>query len=55
MIESLKSWFAMDGYALYVWIAYGLACSFIILGFLSVIKKQKKTRRQLNSWYKKQT
>jgi heme exporter protein D len=51
----MKPWLdclSMGGYAGYVWPAYGLVCSVLVL-ILAAIKKQKKhTKLKLDEWFK---
>ena len=45
-------WFAMNGYSIYIWPAYGLVF-FVLIGNLLSIKWQRlRTRNVLKKWFK---
>jgi heme exporter protein D len=50
-MTSLIQWLSMGGYGLYVWPAYGLVCSVLVVN-LFVIKRQKnRLIKSLQQWY----
>jgi heme exporter protein CcmD len=46
-------WFAMRGYACYIWSAYGLVLGVFICNIISIIYLGRRTRKQLQHWFKR--
>ena len=42
----------MGGYSLYVWPAYGIVCTVLLLNILFAKRKKKRTYQQLQQWFK---
>mgnify|MGYP003390647269 CR=1 FL=1 len=52
-MTALQDWFAMNGYAGYVWSAYGLMV-FVLLGNVLLIRRQRlRVRMRLRAWFKR--
>ncbi|MBI3898222.1 MAG: heme exporter protein CcmD [Gammaproteobacteria bacterium] len=49
-----SDFFAMGGYALYVWGAYGLAVIILSVNVLLPLRRRKTVRRQLADYYQLQ-
>lgn len=45
-------WFAMNGYAMYVWSAYGLVFFVLTMNVLSIKWQWKRTHKLLRQWFK---
>lgn len=54
-MSQLSAWLSMGGYAVYVWPAYVLVSSVLILGAISVKKQAAQTRKKLLQWVKDNT
>ena len=54
MIEQLLHWFAMGGYSIYVWPAYGLLALFVVMNILGLRWQVRQTRNRLQQWFKRQ-
>lgn len=52
-MEIFLEWLAMGHYALYVWPAYGLVGVVLVMNFLGIYWKKKRTRQKLQQWYKR--
>ncbi|MFY7698280.1 MAG: heme exporter protein CcmD [Legionella sp.] len=52
-MNQLRQWFAMGGYSLYVWPAYGLVLAVLIINLLFIRQQAHKTKRQLKNWFKR--
>ena len=46
-------WFAMNGYAIYIWPAYGLVIFVLTINLLLIKKQGRLTRQLLRQWFKK--
>lgn len=52
-MTALQHWFAMNGYAGYVWSAYGLMF-FVLLGNVLLIRWQRlRVGKRLRAWFKR--
>ncbi|MDP3704404.1 MAG: heme exporter protein CcmD [Legionellaceae bacterium] len=49
-MSELMPWFAMHGYAVYVWPAYGLVFGVLIINVVSIRWRGKRTRQNLRTW-----
>lgn len=47
----LSEWFAMSGYALYIWSAYGLVVLALGIVLFGAHRQQKRVRRRLCAWF----
>ncbi len=47
----LLHWFAMNGYAVYVWPAYGLVFLVLTMNLLSIKWQGRRTRKLLLQWF----
>ena len=47
-----SEFFAMGGYALYVWGAYSLAAIILVLNVLLPLRRQKTVQQQLTEYYR---
>ncbi|MDP3561013.1 MAG: heme exporter protein CcmD [Legionellaceae bacterium] len=43
-------WFAMHGYALYIWPAYGIVTTVLIANLIGIVLRGKRTRAMLRTW-----
>lgn len=48
----LLHWFAMNGYAIYIWPAYGLVFFVLVTNLLSIKWQRLRTRKLLRQWFK---
>ena len=46
-------WLAMNGYACYVWPAYGMVFFVLMANVLSIRWQRLRTRKILHAWFKK--
>jgi len=53
-MSQFMQWLAMGGYSSYVWPAYGLVCAVLAANLLGVKWQQKRTRKTLQRWFKRQ-
>jgi heme exporter protein D len=51
-MKQFLHWFAMGGYSLYVWPAYGLAALVLLINILSVKFQSARVRKKLQNWFK---
>jgi len=51
-MNQLLEWFAMGGYSVYVWPAYGLVSITLVSAFISVRIQKKHTQQKLQQWFK---
>lgn len=47
-----SEFFAMGGYAFYVWGSYAIAAVVLIINFIAPIRQNKALRRQLRDFYR---
>lgn len=52
MMHRFFEWLAMGGYSIYVWPAYGLVASTLIIIVFSVKMQKKRTHHKLQQWFK---
>lgn len=45
-------WLSMGGYASYVWPAYGLVCSALLMIWLVVKRQKRQMKARLEQWFK---
>lgn len=50
-MSQFTNWFAMGGYAVYVWPAYGLALAVLVYNVASIKKQKQNTLRKLRQWF----
>ncbi len=51
-MNAILQWLSMGGYAIYVWSAYGLVGSLLIINILAIKWQKKKTYKQLQRWFR---
>lgn len=51
-MNALSHWFAMHGYAPYIWSAYGLVCSVLIGNLVSMRWQRVRIYKMLQQWFK---
>ena len=51
-MNQFMEWLAMGGYSMYIWSAYGLVSFVLVMNLLSIKWQQKRTRIQLQQWFK---
>lgn len=47
ILDTIFSFLAMGGYALYVWLAYGVVCVVLLANALYLVHRLKQTKRML--------
>jgi heme exporter protein D len=52
-MNSFLQWLSMGGYSSYVWSAYGIVCSVLLLQVLGLSIQKKRTHTKLRQWFKK--
>lgn len=52
-MKQFFDWLAMGGYSAYVWPAYGLVCTVLILNFLGIRLQKARTRQKLQRWFER--
>ena len=55
MSASLLQWSLMGGYGIYIWSAYGLVLSVLVINLLSIRWQRKQVRRLIKRWMKHET
>jgi heme exporter protein CcmD len=50
-MNELMHWFAMNGYAPYIWSAYGLVLGVFSCNLFAIKRQNKQTRKQLQQWF----
>lgn len=55
MISSLLQWVSMGGYGIYIWPAYGLVLSVLVINLLSIRWQRKQAHRLIKRWMKHET
>ena len=45
-------WFAMNGYSIYIWPAYGLVFFVLTMNLLSIKRQGRRTHKLLRQWFK---
>ncbi len=53
MLMELKQFFAMGGYAFYVWTAYGAAILILIINSFLTFKNHRRVVRNIKQWLKR--
>ncbi|MDI9818585.1 MULTISPECIES: heme exporter protein CcmD [unclassified Legionella] len=53
MNQFLK-WWAMGGYSIYIWPAYGLVCVVLVMNILGIKFQRAQARKKLQQWFKRQ-
>lgn len=51
-MNALLHWFGMNGYAMYVWPAYGIVFVVLTVNILSIKRQSIRTRKRLFRWFK---
>ncbi|MFI4919204.1 MAG: heme exporter protein CcmD [Legionellales bacterium] len=51
-MNQFLEWLAMGGYATYVWSAYGLVCTVLVVNVLGIKWQKKRTHQKLQQWFK---
>lgn len=54
-MTALLHWFAMNGYAMYIWPAYGIVFAVLFINLLSIKWQSLRTRKWLLQWFKRQS
>lgn len=49
----ILTWFEMGGYAYYVWSAYGLVFSALIITVLLIKRQRIQIHQKLHNWFKR--
>ena len=52
-MSAFLTWFAMQGYAAYIWPAYGVVFFVLTMNVLLVVKQRQRTRQLLRQWLKR--
>jgi heme exporter protein D len=52
-MNQVVDWLAMGGYSIYVWPAYGLVCTVLVMNILGMKWQRKQTRQKLQQWFKR--
>lgn len=53
-MNSFLNWFAMGGYALYIWSVYGLVAIVLMMNGLGIKWQRHRTRKTLRQWFQGQ-
>lgn len=48
------NWFLMNGYAVYIWPAYGIVFFVLTLNLLLIKRQRRRTRKMLQQWFTRQ-
>lgn len=51
-MSDVAQWFAMGGYANYVWPAYSLVAFTLVIMMVGVKNQRKNTHKKLQRWFK---
>lgn len=54
-MTALLDWFAMHGYAMYIWPAYGIVFVVLSINLVSIKWQSIRTRKSLLQWFKRQS
>lgn len=52
-MNTLSAWFSMGGYYAYVWSAYGLVLSVMLVNYLLIKKQSIQIRQRVTRWLKR--
>ena len=52
-MRPILEWFAMGGYSMYVWSAYGLVCAVLLLNIMTIKWQKNRTQQKLRHWFKR--
>ena len=55
MMNQFMQWLGMGGYSIYIWPAYGLVCTVLVVNLLGIKRQRIRTRKILQQWFKHET